>query len=67
MNNFVKHHVKQLWKNTNDPLLASSVPGVLATGIMAVNAIIYGNPTGAVSGDQTLGRDLKSRFGVQVW
>ena len=54
-------------KNTNDPLLASSVPGVLATGIMAVNAIIYGNPTGAVSGDQTLGRDLKSRFGVQVW
>ena len=29
-----------------------SSQGVLATGVMAVNAIIYGNPYGAVSGDQ---------------
>ena len=36
--------------------------GVLATGIMAVNAIIYGNPYGAVSGDQFLDRSLPCRF-----
>ncbi|CAJ1333311.1 unnamed protein product [Effrenium voratum] len=34
--------------------------GVLATGVMAVNAIIYGNPSGIVSGDQFIASGVLS-------
>ncbi|CAE7235419.1 unnamed protein product, partial [Symbiodinium necroappetens] len=34
--------------------------GVLATGVMAVNAVIYGNPTLAVSGDQFIASGVLS-------
>lgn len=53
INDIVLWYIYIITRKSPFPIL---LKGVLATGIMAVNAIIYGNPHGVVSGDQRLGR-----------